>query len=76
VNFSTRGVQKHHKKMGAIYVENFLPKKLREQKIPVVFPLRFFFIAFWAVSLHDELKNTIKTFKQIRHENLKNLKKK
>jgi hypothetical protein len=37
---------------------------------PVVFPFDFF-IAFLAVSLHEELKNTIKTFSEVRPENLK-----
>jgi hypothetical protein len=42
------------------------------------FPIdhRFVFIAFLAVSLHEELKNTIQIFSKNRHENLKkNLKK-
>jgi hypothetical protein len=121
VRFSTRGVQKHHKKLfgkntcqkllaekvenyffspfrlypallcvsqqgefknttkhflGEIHVKNFWPKKLRGKNFfPFVFSHRFFFIAFLALSLHEEPKNTIKIFSQIRPENLKNLKK-
>jgi hypothetical protein len=37
---------------------------------PFVFSHRIFFIAFLAVSLHEEPKNTIKIFSQIRPENL------
>jgi hypothetical protein len=39
VRFSTRGVQKHHKKLfGKIHVKNFWPKKLRnKKKIPFIF---------------------------------------
>jgi hypothetical protein len=36
-----------------------------------VFSHRFFLIAFLAVSLHEEPKNTIKIFSKIRPENLK-----
>jgi hypothetical protein len=36
----------------------------------------FFLIAFLAVSLHEEPKNTIKTFSKIRPENLKKSQKK
>jgi hypothetical protein len=48
-----------------------LPKKLRKTTFfPVVcFPR--FFVSFLAVSLHEELKNTIKTFSRIKPENLK-----
>jgi hypothetical protein len=35
------------------------------------FPIDSFFIAFLAVSLHVEPKNTIKTFSKLRPENLK-----
>jgi hypothetical protein len=78
VRFSTRGVQKHHKQiLGKIYVKNFWPKKLREKNLfPFVFSHRFFFIAFLAVSLHEEPKNTIKIFPKIRPENLKKSQKK
>jgi hypothetical protein len=38
---------------------------------PFVFSHRFFFVAFLAISLHEEPKNTIKIFSQIRPENLK-----
>jgi hypothetical protein len=117
VRFSTRGVQKHHKKLfGKIHVKNFWPKKLRKknffpfifshgvfvrfstrgvqkhykklfgespcQKLlaekvekknlfHVVFSHRFLFIAFLAVSLQEEPKNTIKIFSKIRPENRK-----
>jgi hypothetical protein len=73
VRFSTRGVQKHHKKLfGESPVKNFGPKKLRENKLFFLrlFP-SIFFIAFLAVSLHEEPKNTIKIFSKIRPENLK-----
>jgi hypothetical protein len=43
---------------------------------PVVFSHRFFFIAFLAVSLLDEPKNTINIFSKIRPENLKKISKK
>jgi hypothetical protein len=78
VRFSTRGVQKHHKKLfGKIHVKNCWPKKLRKKKFfPVVFSHQFFFIAFLAVSLHEEPKNTIKIFSKIRPENLKKSQKK
>jgi hypothetical protein len=38
---------------------------------PFVFSHRFLFIAFLAVSLYEEPKNTIKLFSKIRPENLK-----
>jgi hypothetical protein len=38
VRFSTRGVQKHHKKLfGKVHVKNFWPKKLRGKKNPFIF---------------------------------------
>jgi hypothetical protein len=43
---------------------------------PVVFSHRFFLIAFLAVSLHEEPKNTINKFSKIRPENLKKSQKK
>ena len=61
--------------LGKIYVKNFWPKKLRK-KNPFVFSHRNFFIAFLAVSLHEEPKNTIKIFPKIRPENLKKSQKK
>jgi hypothetical protein len=68
VRFSTRGVQKHHK-------FSFGEKKVERKQFffPVVFFLQLDFIAFgpWAVSLHEELKNTITIFSKIRPENLK-----
>jgi hypothetical protein len=78
VRFSTRGVQKHHKNFfGKIHVKNFWPKKLREKKLFScrLFP-SIFFIAFLAVSLHEEPKNTIQIFSKIRPENLKKSQKK
>jgi hypothetical protein len=73
VRFSTRGVQKDHKKLfGKVHVKNFWPKKLRKKNFfPVVFSHRFCFIAFLAVSLLEEPKNTIKIFSKIRPENRK-----
>jgi hypothetical protein len=63
--------------LGKAHVKNFWPKKLRKQNFfPVVFSHRFFFIAFLAVSLHEEPKNTIKIFSKIRPENRKKSQKK
>ena len=73
VRFSTRGVQKHHKKnLGKIHVKNFWPKKMREKKLFSfrLFPSTFVLSRFLAVSLHEEPKNTIKIFSKIRPENL------
>jgi hypothetical protein len=57
---------------GKIHVKNFWPKKVEKKKL---FSCRLspsiFFISFLAVSLHEEPKNTIKTFSKIRPENLK-----
>jgi hypothetical protein len=54
VRFSTRGVQKHHRKL---FGENPRQKLLAE-KVEIFFPLSSFpidfFIAFLAVSLHEE----------------------
>jgi hypothetical protein len=44
--------------------------------VPVIFVLRFCFIAFLAVLLHEELKNTIKIFSKMRPGNLKKSQKK
>jgi hypothetical protein len=64
VRFSTRGVQKHYKKLfGESPCQKLLAEKVEKKKLfPVVFSHRFFFIAFLAVSLHEEPKNTIKIF--------------
>jgi hypothetical protein len=64
--------------LGKVHVKSLLPKKLRKiTAFPVVFSLRFCFIAFLAVSLHEELKNTIKILlKKIRPENPKKSQKK
>jgi hypothetical protein len=74
VRFSTRRVQKHHKKLfGKVHVKNFWPKKLRKKKLVScrLFP-SIFLIAFLAVSLHEEPKNTIKIFSKIRPKKKKN----
>jgi hypothetical protein len=73
VSFSTRGVQKHDKKLFEENpCQNLLAKKVERKKL---FCCRLFlsilFIAFLAVSLHEEPKNTIKIFSKIRLENLK-----
>jgi hypothetical protein len=53
---------------GKAHVKNFWPKKMRE----FVFSCRLFpsifFIAFLAVSLHEEPENTIKIFSKIKPE--------
>jgi hypothetical protein len=73
VRFSTRGVQKHHKKLlGKSMSETFGRKSWGKKTLfPFVFSHRFFLIEFWAVSLHEEPKNTIKIFSKIKPENLK-----
>jgi hypothetical protein len=74
VRFSTRGVQKHHKTLfWGNTCQKLLAEKVERKKnfFPFVFSHRFFFIAFLAVSLHEEPKNTIKIFSQIRPENPK-----
>jgi hypothetical protein len=72
VRFSTRGVQKHHKNfLRKIHVKSLWPKKLRKKK-PFscrLFP-SIFLIAFLAVSLHEEPKNSIQLFSKIRPEDL------
>jgi hypothetical protein len=71
VRFST-GAKKHHNNLlGKIHVESFWPKKLRKKNLfPVVFSLRFVFIAFLAVFLHEEPKNTRNIFSKITPANL------
>jgi hypothetical protein len=74
VRFSTRGVQKHHKKLfGGNPCQKLLAKKVERKKnfFPVVFSHRHFFTAFFTASLHEEPKNTIKIFSKIGPENLK-----
>jgi hypothetical protein len=63
---------------GKVYVKNFWPKKLRKKKLFSfrLFPSTFFFIAYLAVSLREEPKNTRKIFSKIRPENLKKSQKK
>jgi hypothetical protein len=74
VRFSTRGVQKHYEKLlGESPYQKLLAEKV-EKKTPFFlssFPIDFFLIAFLAVSLHEEPKNTIKIFSKIRPENRK-----
>jgi hypothetical protein len=75
VRFSSRGVQKHHKKnLGEIHVKSqkLLAEKVEKKKLFSfrLFP-SIFFIAFLAVPLHEEPQNTIKIFSKIRLENLK-----
>jgi hypothetical protein len=75
---SQQGEFKNTKKnfLGKIHVKNFWPKKLRKTKKSCrLFP-SIFFIAFLAVSLHEDPKNTIKIFSKIRPENLKKSQKK
>jgi hypothetical protein len=63
--------------LGKAHVKSFWPKKLRKNTFfPVVFPHRLFFNRVLAVSLHEEPKNTIKTFSKVRPENLKKSQKK
>jgi hypothetical protein len=73
VRFSTRGVQKHYKKLfGESPCRKLLAEKV-EKKKPFscrLFP-SIFVIAFLAVSLHEEPKNTTKIFSKIRPENRK-----
>ena len=79
VRFSTRGVQKHHKNfLGQAYCQKLLAEKVERKKnfFPFVFSHRLFFIAFLAVSLHEEPKNTTKIFSKIRLVNLKESQKK
>jgi hypothetical protein len=61
---------------GKVHVKSFWPKKLRttEEKKKTLFLSCFsfdFFITFLAVSLHEEPKNTTKTFSKTRPKNLK-----
>jgi hypothetical protein len=73
VRFSTRGVQKHHKNLfGESPCQKLLAGKLKKKNFfPVVFSHRFCFIAFLAVSLHEEPKNTTKILSKIKPENRK-----
>jgi hypothetical protein len=73
VRFSTRGVQKHQKKLfGGSLCQKLLAEKVEKKNFfPVVFSHRLSFIAFLAVSLHEKPKNTIKIFSKIRPENRK-----
>jgi hypothetical protein len=77
VRFSTRGVQKHHKKrFGGSPCQKLLAEKVEIFFFSCrLFPIDFF-IAVLAVSLHEEPKTTIKIFSKIRLENLKKPQKK
>jgi hypothetical protein len=72
LNKGSSKTRKHHKNvLGKVHVKNLLPKKCVPPPTPpppppVVFPLRFFLIAFLAVSLHGELKNTIHMLSKIK----------
>jgi hypothetical protein len=63
VRFSTRGVQKHHNKpFGENPCQKLLAEKVEKTTFFLSsFPIDFFLIAFLAVSLHEEPKNTIST---------------
>jgi hypothetical protein len=77
VRFSTRGVQKHHKKLlGENLCQKLLAEKVEKKKNPSVFSHRILFIAFLAVSRHEEPKNNIKIFSKISPENHKQSQKK
>jgi hypothetical protein len=76
VRFSTRGVQKRHKKLfGESLCQKLLAGKVDKKKLfsfhLFPFPIEIIFIAFLAVSLHEEPKNTPKIFSKTRPENLK-----
>jgi hypothetical protein len=78
VRFSTRGVQKHHQKLvGESLCQKLLAEKVEKKKTFFLSssPMEIIFIAFLAVSLHEEPKNTIKMFSKIRPENLKKFQK-
>jgi hypothetical protein len=62
VRFSTRGVKKRHKKtFWGKPMSKILAEKVKNF-FPLSFPFDFFLIVFLAVSLHEEPKNTTKTF--------------
>jgi hypothetical protein len=77
VRFSTRGVQKHHKKLfGENLCQKLLAEKVEKKKTFFLssFPIEFFLSRFWPflyMSNNEEPKNTIKIFSKIRPENLK-----
>jgi hypothetical protein len=77
VRFSTRGVQNTIIVLGGSPCQKLLAEKVEKEQTSFLssFPLDFF-IAFLAVSLHEEPKNTIKIFSNIRPENLKKSQKK
>jgi hypothetical protein len=64
VRFSTRGVQKHHKKLfGENLCQKLLAEKVEEKQTFFLssFPIERIFIAFLAVSLHDYYMRSPKT---------------
>jgi ribosomal protein L34E len=65
------------KPFGGSSCQKRLAEKVEKKKFfPVVFSNRLFLIAFLAISLHEEPKNTIKMVSKIRPENLKKSQKK
>jgi hypothetical protein len=72
---STSKVHKHHKnflRAEGSPCQKLLAEKVEEKKLfPFVFSHRFIFIAFLAVSLHEEPENTTISFSKIKPENLK-----
>jgi hypothetical protein len=70
VRFSTRGVKKHQKSfLEKVHVKKKSQRSEGGKNFSLVIFFFDFFIAFLAVSLHEELKNTI-IFPKIRPENL------
>jgi hypothetical protein len=73
--FVNKGSSKTPQKLfGGSPCQKLLAEKVEENLSS--FPIDFFLIAFLAVSLHEEPKNTIKIFSNIRPENLKKSQKK
>jgi hypothetical protein len=75
LGFSTRRVQSSKTKtpqirFGESPCQKLFAKKVERKKFLSFFPVDYF-IAFLAVSLHEELKNTTNIFSKIRLENLK-----
>jgi hypothetical protein len=69
---SQQGESKTPKKvLEEVHVKSFWPKKLRNKTFFLSYFPSIFLIAFLAVSLHEEPRNTIKIFSKIRPENLK-----
>jgi hypothetical protein len=77
VRFLTRGVHKTpYKHFGGSPCQKLLAEKVEFFFSLSSFPIDFFLIAFFAVSLHEEPKKTIKIFSKIRPGNLKKSQKK